>query len=302
MKRNIACLALALAFALSAGIIRAQGQEPGPETAPALPMMTVQNLSPDDGEMGPGFEGRVELLGFGGMRGNKVVKGVPFSAVAVSETKQTLPDGTHITRTTKTVLYRDSQGRFRKEVTLPSIGPLAASGPTHTFIVIHDPVAGTGYVLEPDQKIARTMPARGAMRVPDGAGPVTVQKFIGRAEGTVQTESLEPQTIEGVSAQGTRHTRTIPVGEIGNDQPITVVSERWYSPDLQMVVMSKHSDPRFGDTTYTVTNIQRSEPSASLFTVPSDYTVEQGGPLQRHLSRFPGAPSTADAPPPPPDN
>ncbi len=92
------------------------------------------------------------LLGFGGgLHGGKVVKGAPFSAVAVSETTQTLADGNHITRTTQTNLYRDSQGRFRKEVTLSAIGPLAASGQPRSFVEINDPVAGAAYVLEPDQ-------------------------------------------------------------------------------------------------------------------------------------------------------
>src|SRR5207249_9818645 len=85
----------------------------------------------------------------------------------------------------------------------------------------------------------------------------------------LKTESLGTQTINSVTAQGTRYTRTIPAGQIGNEQPIIIVSERWYSPDLQIVVMSKRSDPRFGETTYQLTNLQRSEPAASLFQVPA---------------------------------
>src|SRR5207302_2805328 len=111
------------------------------------------------GEGGAFFEHHIELLGFGGgLHGGKVVKGAPFSAVAVSESTQTLADGNHITRKTQTNLYRDSVGRFRKEVSLPAIGPLAASGKPHSFIEISDPVAGVAYVLEPDQKVARQMP------------------------------------------------------------------------------------------------------------------------------------------------
>src|SRR5713226_4107277 len=119
------------------------------------------------GEAGAFFENHIELLGFGGgVHGGKVVKGAPFSAVAISETSRTLADGNHINRKTQTNLFRDSQGRFRKEVTLPAIGPLAASGQPHSFIEISDPVAGTSYVLEPDQKIARQMPGHMGM----GAG------------------------------------------------------------------------------------------------------------------------------------
>jgi hypothetical protein len=91
-------------------------------------------------------------------------------------------------------------------------------------------------------------------------------------------ESLGTQTIEGVQAEGIRVTMTIPAGEIGNEQPINIVSERWHSPELQVVVMTRHSDPRAGETTYRLTNINRSEPARSLFEVPSDYTLREGGP------------------------
>jgi hypothetical protein len=250
------------------------------------------------------FEGRVELLGFGGgLHGGKVVKGAPFSAVAVSETTQTLADGNHITRTTQTNLYRDSQGRFRKEVTLSAIGPLAASGQPRSFVEINDPVAGAAYVLEPDQKVARQMPGRMGMKVrtngavvgPGGPGDVVYRNFKASANANAKTESLGTQTIAGVNTEGTRTTRTIAAGEIGNEKPITIVSERWYSADLQTDIKSTHSDPRFGDTTYTLTNIQRTEPAASLFAVPPDYTIEQG-----HQGKF--LMNVPSPPPPPPGN
>jgi hypothetical protein len=101
-------------------------------------------------------------------------------------------------------------------------------------------------------------------------------------EGEVNTESLGKQTIEGVEAEGQRITVTIQAGKIGNERPIVTVNERWYSPDLQTVVLSKNSDPRIGETTYKLVNIDRNEPDPSLFQVPTDYTVEEGpgfGPM-----------------------
>ncbi|MGB8474054.1 MAG: hypothetical protein WCE61_08230, partial [Candidatus Acidiferrum sp.] len=112
------------------------------------------------------------------------------------------------------------------------------------------------------------------------------------AAGLLKKESLGTQTIDGVVAEGTRLTHIIPAGQIGNDKPLQVVSERWYSPDLQIVLKSTRTDPRFGTTTYTVTSIQRTEPAATLFTVPADYTVQTGRRGRRGRGAVP--------PPPPP--
>jgi hypothetical protein len=243
---------------------------------------------------------RIEVLGFEGMHGGKVVTGAPFSAVAVTETTQTLADGNHIARKTQTNLFRDSQGRVRREVTLEAFGPLAASGQTKSFVSINDPVAGTHYVLHLDTKTAEQLPGPGG-RIGaaikghiEGKLHAHVQETV--AEGTLTKEDLGTQTMEGVSAQGTRFTHVIPAGEIGNEKPITVVREVWYSNDLQMVLMTKRSDPRFGETTYTLSNVQRSEPDASLFKVPSDYTVTQGPGHGKFLMR-----EFHQGPPPPPE-
>jgi hypothetical protein len=118
------------------------------------------------------------------------------------------------------------------------------------------------------------------MRVPDGPPPpgMAIQRtFIGRNDqGQVSTEDLGSQTMEGVQVTGVRMTRTIPVGEIGNDRPLNIVTEVWTSPDLKTIVSSKRSDPRMGQQTFQLTNIVRSEPDASLFTVPPDFKIVDG--------------------------
>ena len=252
-----------------------------------------------EGELPPlPFGERVELLGFGGMHGGKVVTGAPFSAVAVSETAQTLADGNHITRKTQTNVFRDSQGRVRKEITLSGFGPLATSEQPKAFVVINDPIAGTTLVLHPDQKTAEKLgkpfsEMKGAMR------RAMKDKTEFRQEETgvnVKREDLGTQTVAGVSAQGTRVTKTIPAGQIGNEKPIIIVREVWYSNDLQTAVMSKRSDPWSGETSYSLTNIQRAEPDAALFSVPSDYTFTQGHKAERRMMR------RHQAPPPPDDN
>jgi hypothetical protein len=113
-----------------------------------------------------------------------------------------------------------------------------------------------------------------------------VMEWHAGSENRGKTESLGKQTIEGVEAEGTRNVTTIPAGEIGNDRPIEIVFERWYSPELQTVVMTRHSDPRFGETTYRLTNISREEPARSLFEVPAGYTIkEANGPGQQMQMR-----------------
>jgi hypothetical protein len=271
---------------LTAGVLRAQD---GPPPPPPDAMLH------GGGPGGPGgpFADRIELMGFEGLHGNKVVKGAPFSATASTETSQVLQDGTAIHRTATSTLYRDSQGRSRHEVTLSGFGPLQAAGKTHTVITIGDPVAGAHYMLDPDRKIAHQMklhtPGPGKAATPEAAQAFQ-QKMEARlqqeeASGVVKKDNLGTQAINGVTAEGTRITRTIAAGQIGNDKPLQVVFERWYSPDLQIVVKSTRTDPRFGTTTYTLSNIQRTEPASTLFTVPADYTVQQGGPGGRRGMR-----------------
>lgn len=239
----------------------------------------------------------MELMGFEGMHGGKTVTGAPFSATASSETTQTLQDGSVIHRTSQVTMYRDSQGRSRHEATFTGVGPLAASGTPKTMVAISDPVAGVHIMLDAQQKVAHKMSfhSHGGANVNTQSSSSFAAKMQAReqkeeAAGLLKKESLGTQVIDGVVAQGTRTTHVIPAGQIGNDKALQVVSEQWYSPDLQIVLKSTRTDPRFGTTTYTVTSIQRNEPAATLFTVPSDYTVQAGDAR--------GHGSMAGAPPP----
>jgi hypothetical protein len=82
--------------------------------------------------------------------------------------------------------------------------------------------------------------------------------------------------MEGVLVQGQRTTTVYPEGFFGNDRPITTVNETWTSPDLKIMVLSKTSDPRSGESTTRLTNISRAEPDPSLFQVPPDYQIVNG--------------------------
>jgi len=245
---------------------------------------------------GPMPPDAIEFVGFQAGLTDKVVTGAPFSATISTQATQTLADGNQIQHTSTGSLARDSQGRTRRDMTLPAFGPMAVAGqaaPHVTFV--NDPVAGTRYILEADTKTARLMPpppdkaefARKGHTGAPGAGAAAADK-------DVVTTSLGTQTIGGVTAEGTRYTRTIPAGQIGNAKPIVIVTERWYSADLQMVVMTKRSDPRSGETTFQMTIIARTEPAASLFQVPTDYTLAKATPR----GAFRGGPG---APPPSPE-
>lgn len=242
------------------------------QSAPAVAPSPDENVTYM--RMGPGPMTPYDAMDFVSFEGGPhedTVTGAPFSASFSTQTTQVLSDGNQIQRSAAGSLARDSQGRTRRDMTLPAIGQWAVSGGAAPHAVfINDPVAGAHYILHPDQKIANKISAP-----PDHKGNGQAHRGA-RESGNVTTTPLGTQMINGVSATGTRYTRTIPAGEIGNVKPIQIVTERWYSSDLQTNVMTKRTDPIRGDTVFQLTNIQRQEPAANLFQVPSDFTVQEG--------------------------
>jgi len=209
------------------------------------------------------------------MGAQKVVKGAPYSAVSVTQFTQTLADGSHIQRTNTSSVARDSEGRSRREESIGTIGALTASTASPKAVFIHDPVAGSSYMLDPTSKTAHVSQPRNFTL--DSATEPQARTEHARSQAQVKTEELGTQTMEGLTVQGTRITRTIAAGQIGNEHALQVVTEIWRSPDLQTTVMSTTTDPRTGVSTYKLTNITRAEPDATLFQVPADYKLTQGG-------------------------
>ncbi len=244
---------------------------------------------------GPGGHGfGPEGFGPGGFgpRGGKIVTGAPYSATITNEFTQTLAGGNTIQRNNTGQVSRDSQGRTYEQQTI-SAGPLAQSGPV-TLTFISDPVAGFSYVLNAQTKIA----TRRALRTPPAGTNLparTARAGVASSSPDRVATDLGTQTVGGVMAQGKTITHTVPAGTMGNAQALVSTNETWYSPDLQIVVLAKRDDPMAGRSTYTVTNIQRVEPPASLFQVPSDYTVQDAA--QGHRVH-PGI-TSGDAPAPP---
>ncbi len=234
-----------------------------------------------------------------GMQG-KVITGAPYQAEEKSVMTQTLSDGNRIVQATTSRVYRDQQGRTRVERSLKGLAP--EDGVEKT-VVINDPVAAAHFVLDESNRTvmkssptslrdAKTMAetqhslelALGkAAGSPHSVGaPIIVTKHrLKDGSEDSKTESLGKQVMEGLSVEGTRTTVTIPAGAMFNERPIEIVSEKWFSPDLQMVIMSKRTDPRMGETVYTVSNINRANPEPSLFQVPAGYSESQ--PMQRTL-------------------
>jgi TonB family protein len=442
-KRAIQSLACALALLANGAAAASAQQQPPREKQPADVLVERDRImiKTEQGDPAGAMHGGI-VVGGQGEGGaisftwvasemsfdSRVVKGAPFSAEAVSETTQTLADGNRISHKRTTAIYRDSEGRTRRDETATAVGPFAPAGEAHKTIFINDPVSGVNYVLNPRTNTAMKMaqhfmferrgpngPQGGGytfemrtgepgQRQPDTSKPILAGTLNGRAlkgpqpvypavaraagaqgrvtvevvvseEGKVESakaldghpllrqaavdaasqwefaptklsnqpvkvtgrisfnfmmtkgyegaaagapppppapgeapapmgalmhmpappprfeeskETLGRQSVEGVEAEGTRTTTTIPAGAIGNERPILIVSERWYSPELQLVVMTRHSDPRFGETTYRLTNVSRGEPDRALFEVPAGYTIKEGGgPIERRIETLP---------------
>lgn len=287
---------------------------------------------------------------------NKGVKNSPFSADAVSESVQIFADGNRIVRSSTSKMYRNSEGRFRQEITGGTGGMFGSFYSFGDGISVFNPMGGS-FALDVGAKVARVFEGVAGQGISIAAtAPVLAAKAVEatklspavraeiealKGQGNIDTKSLSPasraeidkmkvemdkvrasadeikvaashmattisagvattigsgmsmfapspkwetrteelgeQNIEGVSARGTRTITTIPAGAIGNERAIETVYEKWYSPELQMVVLSRHTDPRFGEQTYRLTNINRSEPDSSLFQVPSGYKKVSGG-------------------------
>jgi len=232
----------------------------------------------------------------------RTVTGAPYSAEFVVESNQTLADGNRIAQRSTGRVYRDSEGRTRREEDRPN---------GSASISIVDPVAGVAYSLDSDARVAwktPTMEGEAIMRMADMARRAEEERVRSGGDEKAAAElaarkrdaeksalaaraprleaggekehsegPLESKTLEGVAVTGRRSTTTLKAGVIGNDLPITMTSEEWSSPDLKILVLTRHNDPRTGESSYRLTNIVRAEPDRSLFMVPADYTVKETG-------------------------
>lgn len=208
---------------------------------------------------------------FGGGHG-PVVTGAPFSATLQTTSTQTLPDGNTINRSSSSQFARDSQGRTWTQHTVNHLGPWSSSTGPKTMIFITDPVAGFAYTLDPSTNTAIQRPLRTGQGHAKGPHSATNDATVQKTPLTAPDPSLTLPA--GLNLTGTLTTHTIPANTMGNTQAIVDTTESWYSGILQTVIYRKHTDPRSGTMVFQMTNIQQGEPQASLFTVPSNYTIK----------------------------
>jgi hypothetical protein len=285
-RKLIEAVTLLAGGVLFAGAALAQVPPPGGDTM----MFVMGPECPDDGGARIPFDAAT----------GKAVTGQPFSAVGRSVMTTFLRDGNRIVRATSTRHYRDSRGRTRTEHEFTGVGPFTTEG-TVSVVAIQDPVAKLQIFLHPADKRAHVATITGVPFLPRSGAPV-VQEFHGDVgpgaafvcdgEGTApKTVSLGEKKIDGLRVTGSRSQYEIPAGQIGNELPMTVSSEEWFSPELGVVVASTRSDPLLGETVYRLERIVRREPDAALFAIPKDY-------VRTELPTGPGEGGHIAVPPP----
>jgi hypothetical protein len=215
-------------------------------------------------------------------------------------TQEKFADGNSVNTSRSTQRARDGQGRTYSSQT---ITPSAATGKApYTRTTIIDPVAGLRYELDSSTMIAyesRVPKRRDLSSGSNSTVPMPTANTRTLPNGATQTITpLGTQTVNGVQATGTQISEVIPAGAIGNAQPITSTRVTWIANDLRVPVQIRSSDPRVGTTDMELTNISTGEPSATLFAVPSTYTIENGRGMGRGPRGSGGASGRPDGPGP----
>ncbi|MEO7658924.1 MAG: EF-hand domain-containing protein [Pyrinomonadaceae bacterium] len=198
--------------------------------------------------------------------GDKLVKGQPFSAETLIEDTRLLFDGTTVKMERRGAIYRDGSGRTRREQPFEMVGGVSlvgSDGEPQKLVFINDFENKTQYFLDQKNRVARKN------RLGDNPPPSEFEQRSG-----TKNEIDGVKVIEGVSCTMTRTEFEIPAGQIGNDKALKVRSERCFSEELQMLIMSINHDPIAGIHLFKLVNIKRNEPSADLFKVPAGYRIE----------------------------
>jgi hypothetical protein len=232
------------------------------------------------GGRGPGPGGPMAgVFEFGGLRGGfggKVVTGKPLQATFTITHTETLPGNT-ITNTTTGTFARAADGSTYRDVKFSAIGPWATSGKSQEFIYIRNVTKQMQYIVNVSKGTYRAFPIGEKGPKPEGMrggkpGDSSNETVNDNPNGTY----TDPVMKTIYPADDKLVTRTIPAGAIGNSNALIIISERWYSSALDILLEDIHTDPRFGTTTYQLSSIGQT-PSASLFMPDPSFTQVQGG-------------------------
>ena len=220
------------------------------------------------------------------------IRDTPFSAEVQVEMVWPLREGGSTMRKATYLIYRDGQGRTRRDLTSDETTAAATTNRPRTS-VINDPLASSTYLIDHRTSTVRKLALVTGNDV-DSQPSVVEPKLRGTAPGFVnlsgrnsqvpkgvvsrgqvtQKEQLGQREIGGAIAEGTRLVQTISLGSSRNQKPIEITTEEWYSVELQTIVAITISDPRFGRSEYRLMNIVKGEPSKTLFVIPPAYQVK----------------------------
>jgi hypothetical protein len=163
---------------------------------------------------------KMKMLATGPGVMGRTVKDAPYSGQEINENTQVLGDGTRIRNENRTMVFRDSEGRVRRE--------------TGDHVTIWDPVASVNYTLNTKTMTGFKSPmnalfTRAIMAAPGGT--VSAGGFGGRAMRGTLVEGPSSVSVKDGVATVTRDgkTETFPVGPDGS----------WQSPDGKLRGFSK---------------------------------------------------------------
>jgi hypothetical protein len=202
----------------------------------------------------------------------------PLLAVVNTQSSTILKDGTTLNQKTLSAIARDGHGRIFNE-RRPLVPASETATPPILSIHIYDPQTRTSTFIDPQQRIARQSTLnRPPSAVPPDVGAIPL---VGSSPANpyVKEEDLGTKKMEGVDVHGLRETQTIPADANGGKE-LKVVDEYWYSEDLRLNMLAIHKDPRTGEQTIAVTQVDRSEPDAAIFEIPPGYKVIHRGTAQ----------------------
>lgn len=238
----------------------------------------------------------------------ETIKNAPVSARITVRSVQELVDGNRIVHNNVIVLYRDKEGRVRREHEVDAAGNQAIS--------LSDPQLNRVIMLHPNDKTAVKLPvisnftnisqpfidvsnlqsdpgvpcdelnfsvplhehaqmdAQASVFVePTGVHAFPGPSIMAFSPGKTTVESLGQDTLDGVRVEGKVRVTTHEADSIGNEKEIIVTKNTWYAPELHMMLRSEEMDPRFGRIIYKAEILSIDEPDPSLFEVPKDYQV-----------------------------